>query len=387
MNSFNKLNGIGLGYKTSITFSLMSIFALMFAPSVLSEAFADSESNLTWQLVFIKNEECDQSDTLDKVYASLTSKYFELYQLENTVYDVNCMSESEYQEFQMNEETNLLILIYNGHMGQKILEPNNVDGVYVHTGDDRTQNHLVIMCHCSDYDTGYERTLPSWILSHELSHFVLSYKGYPQSDIQERIHDIEKGYDNCIGTNFQDSSCDEFKTSVRPESSAKDFVVMTPYEPAIGNKLIKYIPDDFSDSEVIELQRSLAKMWIINSIDDEAYATTLKHFIDTPIVDQSETHEPFMEIPNGFVIAETSKPKDIEWDEYLNPETQNQDNLNNLLNYIPFDLEEQVEEFYLEKMPNWFKTRAMLWSEQRISDKVFFDGVEHLVRMNVIKLS
>jgi len=387
MNSFNKLNGIGLGYKTSVTFSLMSIFALMIVPSTISEAFAESESNLTWQLVFIKNEECDQNDTLDDVYASLTSKYFELYQLENTVYDVNCMSESEYQEFQMNEETNLLILVYDGYMGQKILESNNVDGIYVHTGDDRTQNHLVIMCHCSDYDTGYERTLPSWILSHELSHFVLSYKGFSQSDIQERIHDIEKGYDNCIGTNFQDSSCDEFKISIRPDSSARDFVVMTPYEPAVGNKLIKYISDDFSDSEIIELQRSLAKMWIVNSIDDEAYATTLKHLIDTPIVDNSETHKPFMEIPNGFVIAETSKPKDIEWDEYLNPETQNQDNISNLINYIPFDLEEQVEEFSLEKMPNWFKTRALLWSEDRISNKVFFDGVEHLVRMNIIKLN
>ena len=387
MNSFNKLNGIGLGYKTSVTFSLMSIFALMIVPSTISEAFAESESNLTWQLVFIKNEECDQNDTLDDVYASLTSKYFELYQLENTVYDVNCMSESEYQEFQMNEETNLLILVYDGYMGQKILESNNVDGIYVHTGDDRTQNHLVIMCHCSDYDTGYERTLPSWILSHELSHFVLSYKGFSQSDIQERIHDIEKGYDNCIGTNFQNSSCDEFKISIRPDSSARDFVVMTPYEPAVGNKLIKYISDDFSDSEIIELQRSLAKMWIVNSIDDEAYATTLKHLIDTPIVDNSETHKPFMEIPNGFVIAETSKPKDIEWDEYLNPETQNQDNISNLINYIPFDLEEQVEEFSLEKMPNWFKTRALLWSEDRISNKVFFDGVEHLVRMNIIKLN
>jgi hypothetical protein len=387
MNSFNKLTSIGFGYKTSITFSLMSIFALMIVPSVLSEAFADNDSNLTWQLVFIKNEDCSPNDTHDKVYASLTSKYFELYQLENTVYDVNCMSESQYQDFQKNEETDLLILIYDGYMGQKILESNNIDGVYVHIGDDRTQNHLVIMCLCSNYDSGYERTLPSWILTHELSHFVLSYKGYPQSDIPEKIHDIEKEYDNCIGTNFQDSSCDEFKMSIRPESSAKDFVVMKPYEPAVGHKLIKYIPDDFSDSDVIELQRSLAKMWIINSIDDEAYATTLKYLIDTPIDENSETHKPFMEIPNGFVIAETSKPKDIEWDEYLIPETQNQDNLRHLLNYIPFDLEEQVEEFSIEKMPNWFKTRALLWSEERISDKVFFDGVEHLVRMKIIKLN
>ena len=91
----------------------------------------------------------------------------------------------------MNEDTNLLILMYDEKLGQKILEPNNLDGVYIHTGNDRSKNHLVLMCHCSDYDTGYERTLPSWILSHELSHFVLSYKGFSQDDIQERIHDID----------------------------------------------------------------------------------------------------------------------------------------------------------------------------------------------------
>jgi len=387
MNSFTRINSIGLGDKTSITFSLMSILALMIAPNAISEAFADGESEVIWQLVFIQLDECNSNDTLDKVYASLTSKYFELYQLENTVYDVSCMSESEYQDFQINEDVNLLIQVYDGYMGQKILEQNNLDGIYVHTGNDRTQNHLVIMCDCSDYDTGYERTLPSWILTHELSHFVLSYKGFPQSDIQERIHDIEKEYDNCIGTNFQNSSCDDIKLSIRTETSSKDFAVMTPYEPAVGNKLIKYIPDDYSNNEVIELQRNLAKMWITNSIDDNSYATTLKHLIDAPIVDNSETFESFMEIPSGFVIAETSKPKDIEWDEYLDPEIQNQDNLMELKNYIPFDLEEEVEEFSLEEMPNWFKTRALLWSDNKISDKVFFDGVEHLVRLNIIKIN
>ena len=161
MNSLSKLYCIGNGNKLGISIGLISIVALMIVPSTISEAFADGESKITWQLVFIKIEECSPNDTLDEVYASLTSKYFELYQLENIAFDVNCMSESEYQDFQMNEDANLLILVYDEDMGQKILEPNNIDGVYVHNGNDRTQNHLVIMCHCSDYDTGYERTLSS----------------------------------------------------------------------------------------------------------------------------------------------------------------------------------------------------------------------------------
>jgi hypothetical protein len=384
MNSFRKLNIIGLNTKNCIIFSIIPVLALMTVPSTISESFADRETNMTWQLVFISIEECGPDDKYDEIYSGLTSKYLELYQLENTAFDVTCMSESEYDDFQMNDQVQLLILIYDGLLGQKILEPNNLDGVYVHSGNNRLDNHLIILCHCSDYDTGYERTLTSWILSHELSHFVLSYKGFPQSDIQENIHDIEKEYDNCIGMNFQAVSCNDIKMTISPESSTKDFVVMKPYDPAIGNKLIKYIPDDYSDTEVIELQRNLAKMWLTNSIDDFAYSETLTHLVNGKNIENSESHEPFMEIPNGFVIAETSKPKDIEWNEYLQPENNSKDNL---LKYIPFDFQEQPDEISIENMPNWFKNRALLWSEKRISDKVFFDGVEHLVRMNIIKLN
>jgi hypothetical protein len=162
---------------------------------------------------------------------------------------------------------------------------------------------------------------------------------------------------------------------------------MKPYEDAVGQKLVQYIPEDFSDSKIINLQRDLAKMWIKNEIDDNAFSNTLKNFVDGPIENDHEYAEPFMEIKNGFVIAEKSKPKDIQWDEYLEPETLNQDYTHLLYAYIPFNLEESAEEINFEELPNWFKTRAILWSEKRISDKVFFDGVEHLIRIGIINFS
>jgi hypothetical protein len=320
------------------------------------------------------------------VYSSITSKYFEMYQLENTKYESLCMTELEYSNYEINDEVDLLILIYDGNLGKKILHPNKVDGLYVHKGNDRSKNHLMIMCDCSNFESSYEQILPSWILSHELSHFVLSIKGYPQSVIQNAIHEIEGEYDNCIGTNFQGEYCQDYKTTIRPDNVSEDFPVMKPYEFAVGQKLIKYIPDDFSDSNIIDLQRSIAKMWISNEIDDSAYVNTLKNFVDTPI-DYTETeHAPFMKIENGFVIAETSKPKDVKWDEYLNSESQNQDTVNLLLDYIPFSLDDDQMNLNVKDMPNWFKTRALLWAEKRISDKVFFDGVEHLVRMGVVNI-
>jgi hypothetical protein len=86
------------------------------------------------------------------------------------------------------------------------------------------------------------------------------------------------------------------------------------------------------------------------------------------------------------MIRELSKPTETDWKQYLNPIADKEKSFQSLLSYIPFNLKDPVSESNIEKMPNWFKTRALLWSEKRISDKVFFDGVEHLVRMGILKL-
>lgn len=368
--------------KSAFSLSLLVVITMIFTSPL--DSFAEEDTSLSWQLLFIKQGNCGPEDNLDELYSSLTSKYFELYQLENKMYDAFCISESEYNLIEKPDDVNLTILVYDEVLGKELLQPNNLDGIYAHSGNNRSTNHLVILCHCSDYDTGYESTLPSWILSHEISHFVLSYKGFSQAAIEDNIHEIEEGYDNCVGTNFGNEFCDEFTVKIRPDSISRDFVMMVPFEPAVGNKLIKHIPDDYDYSEVIDLQRELARMWVTNMIDDEAYSNALKHIVDSS-TEEDESHDPLIEIPNGFVIAEKSKPKEVGWDEYLEP-TDSEQSLQSLLGYIQLP-NDNLEEINIEQMPTWFKTRALLWSEKRISDKVFFDGVEHLVRMGVINLN
>jgi len=387
MNRLEKINKFHIRRNIGLTFGLMAITMLMIQPLILTESYATKTTLFEWQLLFIQEDICNQVDILNEVYSSLTSKYFELYQLENIAHEAYCMTDLEYSEFQVNEDVDLLILVYDGKLGQKVLQPNKVDGLYIHSGNDRSTNHMLIMCHCSDFDSGYDQILPSWILTHELSHFVLSYKGFPRSAIHNLVHEIEKEYDNCIGTNFQSQYCDDFKLTIRPDNQSKDFPVMKPYEGAVGQKLVKYIPENFDDSNIINLQRDLAKMWIKNEMDDNAYTNTLKNFVDGPIEIDHDFIEPFMEFNNGFVIAEKSKPKDVVWDEYLELETQNQDYTHLIYEYIPFNFDESAEKINFEEMPNWFKTRALLWSEKRISDKVFFDGVEHLIRIGIINFS
>jgi len=384
MISKNQIKNIIPEEKIYVIVSMMIALSLIFGPT-LTKSYA-AEDSVEWQLLYIKKDTCGPKDNMDKVYASLTTKYFELYQLANHNSSVDCISESQFKDFKRSENVNLLILIFDQDLGKSILQPNNLDGIYVHSGNDRTTNHLLMMCDCSDFASSYETTLPSWILSHELSHFVLSYKGFSKYDIKMKIHELQEEYDNCVGTNFDDDKCKEFKIILRADSSTKNYVMMGPYGPAIGNNLINYISTDTSNSELINLQRDLTKMWITNVIDDKAYENTLKHLVNPVTNSSSEDAKLALEFPNGFMIRELSKLTEANWKQYLDPITDNEKSFQSVLNYIPFNLKESVSEYSIEKMPNWFKTRALLWSEKRISDKVFFDGVEHLVRMGILKV-
>jgi hypothetical protein len=385
MISENKLKNIIPKEKIYAIVSVIIALSLIFG-SVLPKSYAAEDSSVEWQLLYIKKDACGPKDNMDKVYASLTTKYFELYQLANHNSLVDCISESQFKDFKKSENVNLLILIFDKALGKSVLQPNNLDGIYVHSGDDRTTNHLLMMCDCSDFASGYETTLPSWILSHELSHFVLSYKGFSKSDVKMKVHELQDGYDKCVGTNFGDDKCNEFKITLRADSSTKDYVMMAPYVPAVGNNLITYIAPDTANPELISLQRDLTKMWITNAIDDKAYETTLRHLVSPVVNSTSEDAKLALEFPNGFMIRELSKPTDTDWKQYLEPIADKEKSFQTLLNYVPFNLKDPVSEPNIEKMPNWFKTRALLWSEKRISDKVFFDGVEHLVRMGILKV-
>ena len=173
MNRVSNKNNFIDRKNASVTLGLMAVAMLMISPVALSESYAETSGIFEWQLLFIQEAECNPNNNLNEVYSSLTTKYFEMYQLENTSHESLCMTEVEYSNYEMNENVDLLILVYDGEIGEKILQPNKVDGLYMHTGTDRTQNHMIIMCHCSDFDSSYDQILPSWILSHELSHFVL----------------------------------------------------------------------------------------------------------------------------------------------------------------------------------------------------------------------
>jgi hypothetical protein len=368
-------------------FLLVGVSLILLMPITVTESYAEQKyEGVVWQLVYIKSNNCQPSDDeVAKMYVGLTKSYFKLYDLQNQEIEPFCITESEYENFQKSEDVNLLILMYDEDAGSRILQSNDLDGIYVHVGNDRLQNHTVIVCDCSKANVSFESALTPWILSHELSHFVLSYKGYSKSTIQESIHTIEKEYDNCISQFNVNVNCGGIKLNLRGENTARTFVVMKPYEPAIGNSLIKFIPDDINNY-VLDLQREITNQWLLGSINDKAYMATVQQIVDPSVESYFEISDLDFEIPNGFVIFEEVKHSQMGWKEYLNP-IDSKANLKSLLEGTSFQVLEQNTNSEIEQFPNWFKTRALLWTEKRISDTVFFDGIEHLVRSGTIKIS
>ena len=366
--------------------SLMIVIISMMAPIALPESFAQSEQQPVWQLLYLKEDFCQNKDNqVAYAYADLTTKYFELYQLSNFGKEAYCITVSEYANYKETMEVDLVILVFDDLLGEKILQSNDLDGIYAHMGNERLTNHTIILCDCSSDKLSSESALTAWILSHELSHFVLSYKGYSKSNIQEIIHSIENEYSECVEVFHVDANCASVKITTRGDSTTRNSIVMTPYKPAVGNNLINYISDDIG-TQVIELQREVTNLWVTGAIDDAAFVATIKHLVDPPLEKNFDQVATFLEMENGFVISELVKKTETDWQEYLNP-LEKEETLKPLLDYLTPPIESQLELADQDQFPHWFKTRALLWAEQKISDDVFFNGIEHLVRSGTIQLS
>ena len=203
--------------KTSTIFALVVFGIMISLTSNIQNVYAQSEDNaVVWNIFYLTDDACHDTDFEELLaYQDLTKKYFELYQLENVSIEPNCFISSEFDISEHNVDLDLTILVFNEVLGKKYLQSHELDGLYAHVGDDRLENHTVIVCDCSKNKVSFEAALTPWILSHELSHFVLSYKGYSQSVIQEAIHSIEHDYEDCVAQFTINEECDDLRITLR----------------------------------------------------------------------------------------------------------------------------------------------------------------------------
>ncbi len=366
---------MGSGKIIIITVSMIVVLGLL----VPTNSFAiHASESISWQLVMVSSYPACSNyhyQMMNK-YTDMTERYLDLYPAPNSNYKPTCVIEEKLGAYLAPGDLDLLILVYDRNKGRAELHPYDVGGIFSHIGKEWTHNHTIVLCDCSNF----KYSDPVWILSHELSHFVLYYLGYDLSIVEEEIHQLDEKFDFCTEVKH-DESCYAVKTRMKGE--LHDYTVMKPYEPAVAKTwLMKWdikptpiLDDSFKRDMIAEV----TTWWLEGKIVDKDYLKTLEI-----LTGQSEYNQ---RLAGGFASADrahvilTEPPKNqIKRD--VDPEWSEQKIL---------DIQEMVTYTYEQKrilttdvtdkdLPQWFKSRAIWWVTEKISNEDYITGMEYLLK-------
>ena len=334
-------------------------------------AFSIHETkNVTWQLVVISNESaCGVNHyQMGQKYNEITKKYFELYGFKNVNYKPECYSKETFDwKYDKPSELDLLIIAYDRDLGREKLHSLDIGGFYSHSGGDITHNHTIIFCDCSNF----RYSDPDWILSHELSHFILNYLGFDLNIVEDEIHSLDNKYDYCVERSY-DSSCKEIVEHIANSNLGYKAKVMKPYQLAVGEELVFENPNElYLVPSEIQLLKEITSWWTEGIISDQQYSKGVAIITGLAIDDLSSGT--FFAESATMILGEPSKDEKSEME---NPEINSQ----SLQENFPFIEEWNPNPVYSGEYPQWFKTRAILWESNQIDNKEFVGSLEALIK-------
>ncbi len=349
---------------------LMLVTALLFVTVLFTptDVYANHFSeDMKWQLVYIShNSACSNYDIqMTRTFSEITSGYMELYQFDNVQYESFCVNQYEYSDYIAPFDLDLIILVYDKDIGRKELNSLNIGGLYYHTGADTLQKHAIIVCDCPTFNF----SSPIWILTHELSHFVLTYGNYDMPTIEDMVHTNDAAYDKCIASK---SSCGSIVMKIRSQTSAYSYSVMPVYEPAIGVPILDASEEELP-VQVVELTKVITKWWTQEKISDGDYFNAVG-FMATG-------NSLFSHMNPEIITADTAFDYDYSVMEQL-LSLESEELTSDLLSRIPKSLLSSDELLFDDGqtlgMPTWFKTTAKWWVDGEISDEEFKKNVNFL---------
>jgi hypothetical protein len=358
-------------YSKIILISALLFVTVLFIPN---DVYANHLSqDMKWQLVYIShNNACSNYDIqMTRTFSEITSGYLTLYQLENTKYESFCVNQYEYSDYIAPFDLDLLILVYDKDIGRSELNALKIGGLYHHTGSDNLQKHAIIVCDCPTFNF----SSPMWILTHELSHFVLTYLGNDMTTIEDMVHTNDAAYDKCIASR---SSCGSLVMKIRSETSAYSYSVMPVYTPAIGMSILDNSEEELP-TQVVELSKIITKWWTQEKISDGDFFNALG-FMATG-------NSLFTHMNPKIITADTAFDSDNLVEKLLSSESE--EITSTLLSRIPKSLLSNDELLFDEDnklgMPSWFETIAKWWIEGKISDEEFKKNVNFLRNEGLIR--
>jgi tetratricopeptide (TPR) repeat protein len=337
------------------------------------QSLAYTQSGVTWQLVVVSSEPACSGYhyTMVQKYNEITQKYLDLYKLDHNNYQPECFTEKDFtEEYEKPFDLDLIILVFDKDKGITDLHTHNTGGIYMYQGNDLSTNHTIIICDCPNF----KYSDPVWILSHELSHFVLNYLGFDLKLVEEEIHGLDYKFDSCVEGAYDDL-CTTIKARI--ETSRADLTVMNPYEPAIGKE------PQFHSVENIELNSpyqktmmmEITKWWLDNEISDENYIDSLK------ILSGKANHNAI--VPHGVFQSSAllilAEPQNNLNNERLHTEistelTKKILNLDTSITANQTIFSSEDEKILLE----WIKKEAISWKNNEIDDDLFVSKLEKI---------
>jgi tetratricopeptide (TPR) repeat protein len=340
----------------------------------LPHSFAYTQEEAIWQLVVISSEPACSGYHYYMVekYNEITREYLDLYKLFHDSYQPECFTEDDFiEEYSKPYDLDLLILVFDKEKGMTDLHTYNTGGVYIHQGNDLSTNHNIIICDCPNF----KYSDPVWILSHELSHFVLNYLDFDLDEVDEKIHAIDYKFDRCVEGEYN-SLCSTIKTKI--ETSRASWTVMIPYESAIGidppTPLVQKV--SLESPYQSSMIKEITNWWLDGEISDENYIKSLK--ILSGIVDDKKL------IPQGVfensALLLLTEPRN----DYQNKTLYKDDSNKIMENFLEVNLSitknqtyfsASEEKIFLEEL----QIRASTWRENKINDYEFLSDIANVL--------
>jgi hypothetical protein len=329
-----------------------------------------------WQLVYIThNPVCGNYDFQSVLkYTELTQKYLELYQFPNSKYDSLCTTPSKLMKtYQVPKDLDLLIIVLDNDLGEEKLNSFRLGGIYTHSGLNKSYNHVIMFCDCSNF----YYSDPVWTLTHELSHFVLYSLNYNSEIIERLVHQYDNTYDKCRES--YSSECSSVIEKLRIDVSAYSYSVMPTYKPAIGMQKLES-QEGAIPTALIELNKYITKWWSEGKISESDYSNALGFLVSQEEFDTIKERE----------IMFADGPLDHtgpSWFDIINYNGTN--NKEKLFSIIPYDFQSDLKRVYENDkeigLPQWFKQTVTWWLEDKITNEEFVTSVKYLREMGIIQ--
>ena len=358
-------------------FALSIIAILALGAYTISDSFATHFSEYTkLQLVYVTDTPtCSNYDYQSMVkYDIITEKYLALYQFDNTKYDPLCVNNDRYDAmYEMPDDLDLLVLVYSRNVGEVELHSEKMGGLFMHSGSDKKFNNAIIICDCANF----YYSDPVWILTHEISHFVLYFLEFDIPVIEDLVHEYDDKYDECR-SNYDDS-CASIFTKLYVEPMAYSFSVMPPYQDAIGISEIKSNNVEISQP-LLDLGKIVTQWWTAGKISEGDYSNALGLLA----VQNQQTND----AKHNVLFKDGPVAKNVvTWEDVLFADGSDENKMD-VMEKVKGKMKIADQEFQktdFSGLPYWFKNTAKYWADEKITDDEFIRSVKYLKDAGIIR--